>query len=120
MSSVASLNNNEDQDSENPRPTKKQRSEDGGPYPGPWKISNRRFDFRDFSMQDFHRFTRFRNVAELKRVGADSEKPLRVERSWMTMLDKLVEYEGKHGDTNVPSHYEDRELVAWIAEQRSE
>lgn len=114
MTSVAPLRDGEDRDLECLRPSKMQRisREDDQPpkFPGPWKmIQKKGVNFLD------DRF-RLRKVREVKRVETDSNK----QKLWEKTFDRLVEYIARYGDSNVPVYFKDRELVAWVAEQRRE
>lgn len=100
MDSVAAWKDGENH-SEINRPNKKQRTlgEEGErQLPGPWKKKGSRFILGKASLR------------------AVSDK----QRSWEKIFDRLEEYYARHGDSNVSVYWEDRELVAWVAEQRSE
>lgn len=46
------------------------------------------------------------------------EEALRIEKQWMTMYKKLLQFKGEHGHCMVPSTFKDQKLGRWIAKQR--
>jgi hypothetical protein len=108
MTSVAALTDGEDH-VEFFRPNKIQRTsrEDGtpGPFPGPWKIQKKGMNFL--------------NLDHFK-IRKESVKSADSDKQWEENYAKLVEYKEMWGDSNVPVYFKDRELVAWVEEQRSE
>ena len=102
MNSVAAWKDGEDHLD---RPGKKQRREDEHQLPGPWKKK------KGVNSLDLDRL-----ILCKVRVDAPNDK----QSSWEKIFDRLVEYKTRYGHSSVPVYFEDRELVAWVAEQRSE